>query len=115
MINYTVRSKLFKTFIQLYNKTIINPSCKIARQNGRLGMADMRWIYGGHTVDIRQICGGYIVDIRPMVGRYLTVHPPTRRRSADMRRTCGGRTADMRRIYGRYTPVRLADNGHMPI
>ena len=56
-------------------------------QNGRLGMADMRRIYDGHTADIRQICGGYMADLRPMVGRY----------AADIRQTCGGHAVDMRR------------------
>ena len=57
---------------------------KYKRQNGRLGMADMRRIYGGYTADIRQICGGYMADIRPMVGSY----------AADIQRTCDGHAAD---------------------
>ena len=71
------------------------------RQNGRLGMADMRRIYGGHTADIQQICGGYMADIRPMVGRY----------AADIQQTCGGhapvRLVDTRRTYGASKPYQI--------
>ena len=75
------------------------------RENGRLGMADMRWIYGRHTADIRQICGEYTADGRQICGGYAPV------RLADIRRTydilmsrCHGR-------YGGFQMMTLDDEG----
>ena len=57
---------------------------------GRLGMADIRWIYDGYTDDLRLTYGGHRAFPRLTDNWHM----------ADIRRTCGWHAVDIRRTYG---------------
>ena len=103
---YTTTTMSVK-IISVIFRPIIRIKLAIFRINfkhiGRLGMADIRRIYGGHTVDVRRTYGRSTADRRLTYGGY----------TADIRLTDGWLTADIRLIYGGYTAdIRLTYAGN---
>ena len=86
-------------YVRENNFVIFRPIIKIKlaifrinfRHIGRLSMADIRRIYGGHRADVRRTYGRSTADRRLTYGGY----------TAGIRRTYGWHTADIRQMYGR--------------
>ena len=78
---------------------VVATRSKVTWENGRLGMTEIRRIYGGHMADIRRTHGGYMADGRRTHGEH----------TANIQRTYAERVlkmvADVQRTYGGHTPL----------
>ena len=117
---YCIQISWFRSGVRLSHLRCATPAWQHVHwqsiwQIGRLGIADIRRIYGRHTADIRLICGWHTADMRLTYGRStaewrLTYSGCTADiqliyawQTADIRRIYGSYTADIRLIYGRHT------------